>query len=360
MNLLMLINFVITFAIFLATTINFFKHYRKKKISKIINYFSIIGFFYVLISVLLFIWSVFDFITYAPNDFLLLYSLTILFQTLIIFKVIGILTDNKKLSYFLFLYFIALFSLYSALFSIYYLILLISFLLLLISFLSFSSSLPDYKKSANFGIFYSSVSTLLLVFVYFNIKLISIFSLISNFLFLLFVISFFKNLKEFPPETKEKKQRKENYALIFLKYFIFIIVLTNFVFLGTLSLHEFGHFSVSKIYNCDEIKIVYEGNLPYTELLCQNQDSAFLGILGGITLPIIIAIILFIIGGKFIKEISLLILGFNFILSYHDFTDLNFSDNLVFFSLILGVLFLVIGIVLLAKSRTEDYPIAGI
>ena len=69
----------------------------------------------------------------------------------------------------------------------------------------------------------------------------------------------------------------------------------------------------------------------------------------------LISVLLFVIGGKFIKDISLLMAGFNLIFSNKDFLDLGLSDNLVMATAIFGVLLLIIGMVILTRSTTEDY-----
>ena len=360
MNVLFLLNFVICLAIAVVIAINFFKHYQNKNLTRTFNYFLIILIFYLLISALNFLWLIFDFIKYNAKDFLIIYSILLVAQTSILFQIILIITNNKKLSYFLIIYLASFLSLFSHFLSFPLILILISFLLLLILFLSFSSYSEDYRKAGNFGIFYASVSVLLFILIYFNIKFVLLFSIISNFLFLFFSLSLMHQLNQNPPQKFPKKQKKESYFFSFIKYFVFIIILTNFVFLGTLSLHEFGHFSVSKFYDCEYRKIVYEENYPYTELLCQDLPTNTFVILGGVALPLLVAMVLFILGGKFIKEISLLMIGFNLLASYGDFLDLGVSDNLILFFVISGLIFLIIGIILLAKSRTEEAQIISI
>jgi hypothetical protein len=62
---------------------------------------------------------------------------------------------------------------------------------------------------------------------------------------------------------------------------------------------------------------------------------------------------LFILGGKLIKDISLLMIGFNLIAANKDLLDIGLSENIVTLSLTAGVLFLIGGISLLVKSRVE-------
>jgi hypothetical protein len=132
--------------------------------------------------------------------------------------------------------------------------------------------------------------------------------------------------------------------------------LTNFIFIGVLAIHEGGHFTISKLSpDCDLEKIVYEGNLPRTEILCGNSSNSMDKIiLGGIFLPIIVALLLFFGGGTFMKEISLLILGFDILISYKDFIDLGFSQGISTFFSIFGGIIILLAIGILAKSRTTE------
>jgi hypothetical protein len=147
-----------------------------------------------------------------------------------------------------------------------------------------------------------------------------------------------------------------HYLFDFLRYFVFIIILTNFIFIGVLAVHEGGHFLISKLNpDCTLERIVYEGGLPHTEILCNNSVSSTNKIIfGGIFIPIIIALLLFFGGGTFMKEISLLIIGFNILISYKDFMDLGFSQNISTFFSIFGGIVILLAIGILAKSRTTE------
>ncbi|HJX50599.1 MAG TPA: hypothetical protein VJ438_04000 [Candidatus Nanoarchaeia archaeon] len=120
--------------------------------------------------------------------------------------------------------------------------------------------------------------------------------------------------------------------------------------------HEGGHFLISKLTpNCGLERIVYEGGLPRTEILCDNSVSSTNKILfGGIFIPIIVALLFFFGGGTFMKEISLLIIGFDILISYRDFIDLGFSQNISTFFSIFGGVIIILAIGILAKSRTTE------
>jgi hypothetical protein len=173
--------------------------------------------------------------------------------------------------------------------------------------------------------------------------------------FIFFFLLDIRNIQVFSIE-KKGRIKKSYYFFDFLRYFIFIIILTNFIFVGVLAVHEIGHFAISKLSpNCELERIVYEGNLPHTEILCKNSPESMNKIIfGGIFLPIIIAFLFFIGGGTFMKEISLLIFGFNLLISYKDFMDLGFSQGISTFFSIFGGVIVILAIGILAKSRTTE------
>ncbi|MGY4884303.1 MAG: hypothetical protein ACP5NZ_01865 [Nanobdellota archaeon] len=123
-----------------------------------------------------------------------------------------------------------------------------------------------------------------------------------------------------------------------------------------MAIHEGGHFSISKLNpNCNLERIVYEGGLPHTEILCNNfVTSTNWIIFGGIFIPVIVALLLFFGGGTFMKEIALLIIGFDILISYEDFIDLGFSQNISVFFSIFGAAIVLLAIAILAKSRTTE------
>jgi hypothetical protein len=195
---------------------------------------------------------------------------------------------------------------------------------------------------------------LLQLIIVFNPNLVYIFSILYNIFFLCFILILSKEIINKKLKLKEKLLKKQRpYLFNFFQFFIFIVVLTNFVFIGTISVHELGHLTASQFYDCQYRRIVYEQGIPHTDLLCQDIPNKTFLILGGVLLPFLAAFLLFIAGGKFMKETSLLIVGFNFIASYRDFLDLGLSENISVFIVFFGIFMLILGLALLAKSRTE-------
>jgi len=353
MKWIFLINFVIALAIALSLGFNFFKYYKNRKIHEIIKYLSYIGILYFFVAVFSFLWFL-EVLRYNSEDFLYLYALVILIQSIFLFMVVYLISNNKKIFYFLFFYAIIFLSFFLTIFDFFYLFIITSFLLTLSFFIDLSVKSCHCRKTGYFGIFYSSLSLLFCALLLFRVGDIFIFSLISNLLFLVLIVGFLRELKNFQYAYRknEKKSKKSSFFLVFLRHLVFILVMTNFIFIATISIHEFGHLSISYFYDCEYGRIVYEKGFPHTEILCSEMPNNNLVILGGFLLPLVIAVFLFIVGGKFAKDIALLIVGFDLIASFNgDFFEIGLSGNIVLTTLIAGVLCLIAGIFMLIRSR---------
>jgi len=351
-----IINLVVSLAVFVFLFINFIKHHKEDRVKRVIWYFLLIGCLYFIIAIFSFIWS-FSILEYIETDFLFIYTLIILLQSFFLFIILYQVMYNRKLFYFLISYIVIFFLvlLLGILYMNYFIV--ASFLFMLLTFIGLVMTKQNYRVPGYFGIIYCIVSIFLHALFFLNIGCLCYFNVVSNFLFFIFVFYFFRKLEECPPEIVVKKgSRKKNYFIVFLSHFVFMLVLINFIFVGTIVLHEFGHLAVSNFYDCEYGKIVYEGGFPRTEIVCSdpNQDNSFL-LVSGLLFPFIIAILLLIVGGKFLREIALLLIGFNLVISFKDFTDLGMHDNIIMFFIILGIFLAIAGIILLARSKTEEY-----
>ncbi|HKL23242.1 MAG TPA: hypothetical protein VJ895_00655, partial [Candidatus Nanoarchaeia archaeon] len=156
MNLFFLINGILYFGIFLFFILKFRKHYDSST-AKIARAFSFIGIVYFFISVSSIFWF-FDLLKYSQNDFLFLYSLGMIIQSLILFKVVYLFSKNKNLFYFLAFYLLILFSLFFSIDTFLVLSLVASSLFGLLVFINFSFLDDKYKKAGYFGILYFTIS----------------------------------------------------------------------------------------------------------------------------------------------------------------------------------------------------------
>lgn len=346
MKWIFLINVVISLAVALMIFFNYIACYRNKKTSQIVNYFSLVSVIYFFIFIFSVLWF-FEVLDYNSEDFLFIYSLAVFIQSIFFFVIIFLLSKNKKIYHFSFFYLIVLFSFFTAFFNFLYLFLITSFLVSIFIFVYLSNF---YSNSGKVGIVYSVISLILSLLFLFGIGNLLFLSFFSNLLFLILTKSI---LKEFgnvlPGKTADSVENKASFFIKFMRFFVFILVLSNFAFISTITLHEFGHFSIANFYKCEYNRIVYEKSL-HTEILCDYYSSKYLS-LGGILLPFFAALILLLVGGRFLKDIAFLIIGFDLIASNQDFYDLGFSQNISTFLFFLGVLSIIVGIVLLAKSR---------
>jgi hypothetical protein len=325
---------------------------KNAKSKKPIFPFLILTVLYLIMATIYSLWSL-SVLQSNIADIISIYSIAILFQSIIIFQIIHSLNSSKKTIYFLLSYFPLTLSF---LISPKYLILLSSAIFMLI--ISVYLSYLKIKNAGKIGTVYATLSLIFYSIVIIVPSVFIVFSTILNIFLILFITSLINNIDS--KKTKQKKVKKDSYPLCFIKYFIFILVLVNFIFIATLSIHEVGHLATSKFYDCDSGRIIYESHMPITEIRCSDEVNHKFIILGGILLPIIISLLLFVSGGKFIKEIALIIFGFNLIFSFKDMIELMIPENIAVFIVLIGIAEVGIGIGLLAKARTEEDSVPSI
>ena len=345
---------LVPLAIFVFLAVKFLKNYHNDRARFVLRPVLLIGAVQLIISVFSFLWS-FDILQYSQNDFLFIYALIILVQGFLIFLVVYNISGRNKNLFYLLGFFLGVFLLiiflnisFSLMFIPAY------FLLVLLLSISLLFREDDYKDIGIFGVFYSGFSLLLHAFVLIGLVEVYFSSIIYNLLLFVFQIFLVKYLLENPVHPKPVPQKK-SYLFIFLRNFVFMIALINLVFIGTIVIHEFGHLAASQFYNCSTREIVYQSGFPETRILCTDIGSSLYVSLGGPFLPLLLGGILIFVGGRFLKEIGMLMIGFDFIVSSQDLLEIGLSQNIALFVVITGILIGVTGIILLAKSKTEDY-----
>lgn len=358
MKILLLINTALILAIFGILVFGFFKHYKKENINRVTNWLSLISLGYFILFLFSILWLG-GFLNYNPLDFNFIYSFVILFQTLLFFKVYHSL-KKQKTNFYLFIFYLISLALASfAFFSILYMpifFLIISFLIILIILVNFALLSEISNRAVYAGIFYAGVSLILSFLLFFNIGEPFLFNLISNLFFIYFIFLFLKDIgKRNIPYEQKGFYKKESFIFLFIRYFVFVIVLINIVLISTIGVHELSHVLMAKSYGCEARTILYEnGQYPYSEIICDNLSGKIPIALSGPLIPIAIALLLFIFGGTFMKPVSFLIIGFNLLASYKDFQGVGISNNIVIASSIIGVIFLFSGLVLLVKLRIKN------
>jgi hypothetical protein len=355
-RVLLFLNILVSLGISVFLIINFAKSIKEHNLRKIFFSFFLIALGFLLLSTIFSSW-LFNISSYNPYDLLFIHSIIIFFEAILLLIIIYSLRKNKRIFYLLFIYLIFIMALFIGLdFSNF---LLISSLVLIMILFIILMALPNFRRSSKFAILYSSISLFLQILLLFQNQFSPVVSFISNMFFFIFLFFFLSDIKKLPQiffERRTLRLMHNHYLFDFLRYFVFIIILTNFIFIGVLAVHEGGHFFISRLTpDCGVNRIVYEGGLPHTEILCNNSITSTNKIIfGGIFFPILIALLLFFGGGTFMKEIALLIIGFNILISYKDFIDLGFSQSISVFFSIFGGIVILLGIGILAKSRTTE------
>jgi hypothetical protein len=354
MNYIIFLALIVSLCIIFLYSFYLFKNRENTKYHKPFFYLIILM-LVSLIFILIFILWFFGISKYSATDFLIIFSFLILIKTIALYLLLCPIFDRKRVFVFFILFSLLLFSpLIKIHFSI--LVISISFLLILFLFipLYFDTS---FKPLALLGLFYSSLSLILHLILFINQESIMFFFIFSEVIFLFFSFNLLKTLQHKQITSlklnQDRKYLKNSYIIAFLRSFILIIVLSIIVFISTVALHELGHTTISKLYGCNYQRIIYEGGSVYTEILCNELSGNKMVILGGILAPFLAVLLLFFGGGEIVKEIALMIAGFNLTLAYRDFIDLGISVNLAIFSLIFGYLLVIIGIAFLSKSRIE-------
>lgn len=352
MNYLFFINFILSFGMALFVLFSVSKRFKSISSERAKKYLVLLSLAYLVLSMVFFLWFV-KVLEYSIGDLGIIFSFLLLAQNILLYSIIHLFVRNRNIFYFFIIYIsLAFYFVYNFNFIIFFSI--ASFLVSLLLFVSFAFRFDEYKKVGYLGIIYSLegiVFSVLFFFGLINLLIVTIFLVATLFLLFFFLL---RDLEKFPLFVRSKSFKKRSPFLRVLGHFVFIIVFINFIFIGTLVVHEFGHFSVSKLYGCEYQKIVYENQFLHTDISCPTSQGSKASIFGGIFLPIFIALLLILLGGPFMKEIGLLLLGFNILSISKDLVDLNVTQSVIFFISAFGAIILGYGIYLLAKSRIEE------
>ncbi|RMD45541.1 hypothetical protein D6829_02040 [Candidatus Pacearchaeota archaeon] len=323
----------------------FVSHLKKRDLPLII-----IALTHLVFSATLFLWAIgkLDFIL---NDFIQIYSARLLFENLAI-SILLFRTSHSKKVFLPYISYILAVPMILLNFSNIHLMIPFSLFIMVLSFISFSNI---HQKIIHTPIPYATISLMAYLVSAINSRLIPALTLLSGVSFFTFTYFFTSTLRK-KPEIHHTTESHDTIAFQFLKHLLFLIILTNFVFVGTIGIHEAGHAISSKFVSCSNVRVVLEvGALPYTESNCSKEGNFIFLILAGMLLPMVVFAILFFAGGKFMKEIAFQIFSFNLIISYKDLLLLGLSNAVSLFILFLGVACSLLSIGILINSRTA-YP----
>ena len=349
MNYVLLINGLLCLLFFIFFIVNYFKHLGDELKRRCVNALLMVMALYFVFAVLFFLWFLGVF-AYSQKDFLLVYSVALIVQTFLFLRM-GSFFRKSKGFYFLtagyaallllMLYSPALFTKYSPIASFF----VMGFLFLQLFFLG-----EKFKKIAGIGLLYSILSIILMgLAVWAGSGFIWVF-FVSTVILFGFIFLFFRDIRKY---SFEEETPLHNPYLQFLAHLVFVVMSINLFFIGTVVIHEFGHYGMSYLYDCEYRQIVYKGDLFHTEVLCSNIGNEVPVILGGVIAPYVLALFLFFLKEKFFFDVGILIAGFNSISVSRDFSDLGLSTSIVFASVILGILLIIYGSLSLIKSRVD-------
>jgi len=139
---------------------------------------------------------------------------------------------------------------------------------------------------------------------------------------------------------------------IYAKKFIYILLITILFSFSTVVLHELGHFIFGYFVGCKASKIILlDINVmtTYTEMECLQNINIFLLGISGFFLVLPISLIFFFFSKSGERYLALIMVGFNFIISAHDFEvylRLPFSQLIA----IMGALLIITGEILLIEK----------
>lgn len=351
MKLFYLLNGLLFLGIFFFLVVRLFRHYQDKNVYRIMKLFFISSVGALSISLISFLWF-FDVLDYVATDFVMIFGVFLVVLSFVFFRVVFLFTNNKRLNYFLGLYIVSIVTLLLMRSEV-ALFLISSCLFLILIFMEFVLRGDAYRKVGYLGFLFSVVSLIFSLFLFLGMEFASVFIFVSGLaLFWLFYV-FVVDLKKYailPP----KYDHERGYLFVLFGHLIFVIAFVNFIFIGTIGVHEVGHYGVSQFFDCEGGRIIYENSLFHTEAVCGSEESIFYVTLGGVILPLLIAGMLFLLRGKFFREVALMVVGFNLASISRDLRAIFVSENFIVLALILGILFVVLGVFLIARSRIDN------
>jgi hypothetical protein len=358
-SIIYLLNGASHLAVALIAFYIYFSFWKKKeKTGMIGNLIGANGIFYLAFGFLNFLW-IFEFLEPSREDFILMVTALTVISAVLLLYVVYKITNNKNLLYLLILFITSVFAINFSLNAFFLSTMVISYLLIIIVFLDLFFFSNYYLKRAGFlGLFYTIISILLLVLIFFGLEPARLFWFIPNtliFFVLLFIYLDVKQLGIIKIERyKYKKKRFTflSFTEIFVKFIVFIISISIFILISSVAIHELGHALIAQYYGCEHSKAVIYDIIkpPHTEIRCNEYYNNVILTLGGIMFTFVIAFIFLLTGGVFTTTLSYLIFGFALLISYGDLSDLGISKNII-----VTIMFLSLVIIIFAIIRISVY-----
>ena len=361
MGFLFLINGMSYLAVSILAFYAFLYFYNKGRAQQRIgSIIGVNGIFYLIFSFLLMSW-LFGLLNPIEEDFLIMtFALTSASSVLLLYLVYKI-TSNRNLIYLFILYLVTVFSIILSLSSFFLFSMLASYLLMVIVFLDviFYSNY-HLKRAGVFGLVYVLFCTLFLALDFFNFDYVSLPWFIPGIFMFLVLYFIFKDVKELKILKDIKPKSRKNFILgsaeVYIKFMIFIVSISSFIFISTISVHELGHVMVAKFYECEHTKAVIYGIMgaAHTEIQCSSYYNNTLLTLSGLFSTLAISLIFFLTGGGFTKRLSFLILGFSLLIMYGDLRDLHMSSNIIVAVIFLSLIIVTLSVLYISRHYLKN------
>lgn len=352
MNLIFALNGLSYLAVSLIAFYIYYYFCKKQEVACTVGkIIGVNGIFYLLIAFLNFLW-VFNFIGPSDKDLILMNAVvTVVSSILILYSVYKII-DNKNLIYIMVLFLTVIFAINFSITAFFMATLAVSYLLMLIVFLDLAFYSNFYlKKAGIIGISYVVACALLLAFTFLGTKFYNLFWFIPNilmYLVFLFIYLDVKNLGIIKKENHHKKKKFINlaYAAVFVRFLVYMISISAFIFVSTISIHELGHALVAQYYGCGEFKaVIYDIIAPHTEIRCDTYYNNITLTMAGVAATLLVGLVFILTGGEFIRGISYLLFGFGLLVSYGDLIDLEISKNIISVVLLASAILIIMAVV---------------
>lgn len=253
------------------------------------------------------------------------------------------LTKDKKFFIFFIVFLVALFGFGMQPVNFFVTLVLLSYILVILSASHMILSKNYLREACYYAIAYSILSIALIFLIFF--KNVPPIWFIPNSMLCIAYYKLFTGLEK-SAETKKVEKKKENLFWVSIKYLVFIITLMAFLFLSTLAIHEIGHAVMASIAGCESKAVLYEAKIlnPFTEIHCANENSRVIILLSGMLTPIVFGILMILAGGRFVRNMGLLIISLGIFMTTGDLAQLNVSMNYVILLNVFASVFMVLGI----------------
>jgi hypothetical protein len=340
-----LIISIISFITFLACYIK--KICRIGRLSGFVSFLNLIMFFLTLF------WA-FGVLPAIEFHILFIYSLFILINAVLILLISYRLTNNRNHFYLLLLFLPVVLTFNLGIDNFFIFSILLSSLFMVFLFFNLSRFVGfQLNKVGIFGIIYSYFLILFLVYSLNN--LVNFFWFLPN--IVMFLVFYYFNMEinscSMVLSKQEEKIKKTNLFFQSIRFLTFIISMILFVMFSAIALHEIGHSLAAYSFGCTNVKaIIFEPTKwPHTELRCDTAGTArIIIILSGIFMVAAISLILFFINAGFTRDISYLLFGFSLLSAYDDLGSLFLSKTLLMVIFIVSLCIILFAVIKLALA----------